>query len=65
MDFQFASLTEFWLMAGHGSFVWACYGITLLAIAGLAYMPKMRRKKFYRSQRALLQREKGTSGLRQ
>lgn len=28
MNFQFESLADFWLMNGHGAFVWSAYAIT-------------------------------------
>ena len=46
MNFQFENLSEFWLMAGHGPYVWACYAVTALVLIYLAVTPVRRRKKF-------------------
>lgn len=44
MQFQFDSFSEFWVMAGHGPYVWACYGITVVCLMWLAISPLRRRK---------------------
>jgi heme exporter protein D len=41
----FESLNAAWEMAGHGPFVWAAYGITLLVIAGLILIPHQRARE--------------------
>lgn len=46
MKFQFDSVSDFLMMAGHGPYVWACYGVGLLALGYLALTPIMARKKF-------------------
>ncbi len=46
LKFQFANLSEFWQMAGHGPYVWACYGLTALVMVYLVVSPIRRRKKF-------------------
>ena len=49
MMFQFDSLYAFWRMTGagqsvdHGRFVWAAYGITLVALLGLVISSRRRR----------------------
>jgi heme exporter protein D len=47
MTFQFASLNDFFVMAGHGGYVWVCYLITVLALITLVYLP-------YKNKRQLL-----------
>lgn len=51
MTFQFESFMEFMLMNGHGSYVWASYLITFIALLVLVLVP-------YRRQRQLLIRLK-------
>ncbi len=46
LNFQFENLSEFWLMAGHGPYVWACYGLTALVMVYLVVSPIRRRKIF-------------------
>lgn len=41
LEFQFASLSDFLTMSGHGAFVWASYMVTLLAIIYLLVAPIM------------------------
>lgn len=57
MTFQFASLQEFMFMAGHGGFVWACYGVTLLGLAGLIVQVRLARQRFIREQLNLARRQ--------
>ncbi|NIB44522.1 heme exporter protein CcmD [Pseudomaricurvus alkylphenolicus] len=47
MKFQFESLTELMAMSGHGPYVWACYGITLVALLYLVISPLRRRKLLF------------------
>ncbi len=47
LKFQFANLSEFWQMAGHGPYVWACYGLTALVMVYLIVSPIRRRKQFF------------------
>ena len=56
MSFQFSSFHDFMWMDGHGPFVWACYGATLLGFVYLALAPKLRRRRFVREQSAIQQR---------
>ena len=44
LTFQFASVAEFLAMAGHGPYVWACYGIGLACLIALALSPLRSRK---------------------
>ena len=45
MQFQFESLADFFTMSGHGPYVWACYFVTLLAIAYLLISPITAKRK--------------------
>lgn len=44
MNFQFENFQDFIHMSGHGSFVWACYLITLLTIIALLIIPGQQKK---------------------
>lgn len=55
--FQFSSLGELFWMDGHGPYVWASYAIAGVAIVGLVIAPSLRRRRFFRIQRAIAQRE--------
>lgn len=44
LEFQFSNFSEFMAMAGHGPYVWACYGIGLLCLVFLAASPLRSRK---------------------
>jgi len=44
LKFQFANFAEFVAMAGHGPYVWACYGIGLACLIALALSPLRSRK---------------------
>ena len=46
MKFQFDSVYDFLNMAGHGPYVWACYGIAAVALTYLALTPFWGRRKF-------------------
>lgn len=52
----FASIEEFLRMGGHAPYVWACYGITLGVLVGLAIAPWRRQWAFERSERQRLLR---------
>jgi len=41
-------------MAGHGPYVWGCYGITALVLVYLVVSPLRRQKRFLQEQRRLL-----------
>jgi heme exporter protein D len=47
MSFQFTSLNDFFAMAGHGGYVWACYIMTALALITLVYLPYRNEKKLF------------------
>jgi len=49
--FQFDSISAFVTMAGHGSFVWAAYGISICLMLSLIVVP-LRRKKTLMAQLA-------------
>lgn len=53
MQFQFESLSDFWVMNGHGPYVWAAYGITALVLMYLLINPLLQRKSFFRQQQKL------------
>ena len=57
MRFYFDNAADFWWMSGHGPYVWACYGVTLIVLIALAMGPTLRRAKFIQQQRALLARQ--------
>lgn len=47
LEFQFDNLASFWAMAGHGPYVWACYGITGACLILLAVAPLRRRRVLF------------------
>lgn len=53
MKFQFTDFAEFMTMHGHGPYVWAAYGITLVAIVYLVIAPIMDARAFFKQQRRL------------
>lgn len=53
MTFQFESLQAFWTMAGHGPYVWGCYGVTALVLIYLVVSPLRRQKRFLQEQKRL------------
>ncbi len=44
MQFQFDSVSDLLAMAGHGPYVWAAYGITLVSLLYLVITPLRRRR---------------------
>ncbi|KUJ79215.1 heme exporter protein CcmD [Microbulbifer flavimaris] len=48
MQFQFDSLAAFLHMDGHGTFVWAAYGVTFLTLTALALQPRLQRRRLKR-----------------
>lgn len=48
MQFQFSGLADFLAMDGHGVYVWFCYGVTLLVLAGLATWPALHCRRLQR-----------------
>ena len=57
LEFAFDNVQQLWEMAGHGPYVWACYGITAFAIVGLAITPSFTKSAFVKRQRVLIERE--------
>ena len=55
-SFQFASLSEFLNMGGHGVYVWICYIITVAGLAYLGLSPKLKQRTFFRIQSAIFSR---------
>ncbi|MCO1334516.1 heme exporter protein CcmD [Microbulbifer sp. OS29] len=55
MEFQFANLSEFLTMGGHGIFVWVSYLMTFLALVGMAIYPRIARRRL---QSELLRQQK-------
>lgn len=53
MQFQFESLAAFWVMDGHGPYVWGAYIITALVLIYLLVSPMLQRKAFFRQQQKL------------
>jgi heme exporter protein D len=54
MSFQFESVASFIAMNGHGSFVWAAYGITFAVLAYLLISPLLQQRQFFRTQKRLM-----------
>lgn len=55
--FAFENLSDFFLMNGHGPYVWSSYAITFTVIAIMTALPFMRRKALIKYQHAQLLRE--------
>ena len=55
----FDSLGALLAMDGHGPYVWAAYGITLLVLALVLSAPGRRRRRLLRDVRGELRREAG------
>lgn len=55
MTFQFVSFLDFWMMNGHGPYVWASYIISLVALIVIAIIPVVQKrglsKRLVRQQR--------------
>jgi len=47
LKFQFESLIDFWQMAGHGPYVWACYALTFTSLGLLLWAPLRRRRALF------------------
>lgn len=56
MNFQFDSLQDFFIMGGHGPYVWACYGITFALMLYLVIAPGLRTRHFVREQKRIERR---------
>ncbi len=57
----FESFDAFIAMGGHGPYIWAAYGITLVVMAGLVWAPLSRRQRFLTEQRQRARREQRQS----
>lgn len=57
ITFQFASVSEFLTMSGHGIYVWVCYFITAAAFVFLGVGPRLKKRSFIRIQRAIYSRQ--------
>lgn len=62
MEFQFASFAEFIAMNGHGPYVWAAYGITLVCLVALVWLPVAQKRRFIRAHRAQQARARQQTG---
>lgn len=58
LAFQFSSLSDFLYMNGHGVYVWLCYLASLVAFCWLGLGPTIKRKTFFRIQRAIFSRQR-------
>lgn len=61
MKFQFENLSEFIAMNGHGSYVWAAYAITFVALAYLLINPVLQQKAFFKQQQKIQQKSAGSA----
>jgi heme exporter protein D len=59
MIFQFESIADFFLMDGHGIYVWASYAITSLALVFLVVSPSIQQRAFIIQQKRQQRIEKG------
>ncbi len=53
----FDSLSDFFQMGTHGSYVWSTYAISFLALAGLFLSTRMQRKQLTKSLKKRYRRE--------
>ena len=60
MTFQFDSLGAFFVMNGHGPYVWACYVIVFSVLAYLSISPVLSKRAFLKQQQKLNQLQKQT-----
>ncbi|MGH1441385.1 MAG: heme exporter protein CcmD [Cellvibrionaceae bacterium] len=44
MSFQFENAVDFFIMSGHGPYVWASYAITFFAMMALVLVPLFQQK---------------------
>lgn len=63
--FQFDSLYAFWVMEGHGLYVWSAYLVSLAIMVWLVAGPVVRRRQLLRSIRRRQQVERYQSTLEQ
>ena len=45
LSFQFSTLSDFFMMSGHGPYVWAAYGITFAGLILLTVQGRLKRKQ--------------------
>ena len=57
MDFYFDSWHALLTMDGHGPYVWAAYGLTLLVMGAMVIAPLRRKRRFMQEQQGRLRRE--------
>ncbi len=53
MTFQFDTINDWFVMAGHGPYVWGSYGVTLVVLLYLVVSPLRKRKRLIAQQRRL------------
>ena len=51
MTFQFENFHDFMTMSGHGSFVWASYGVAIALLLWLVFRPLIQKSRFLRNHR--------------
>jgi heme exporter protein D len=59
MIFQFESIADFFLMDGHGIYVWSSYAITFLALLFLVASPFIQQRTFIIQQKRQQRIEEG------
>ena len=57
IEFAFESLEQFFVMKGHGQYVWASYAIAFGVIALLSFIPVSRCRGFIKSQKNVIARD--------
>ncbi|MCG8613130.1 MAG: heme exporter protein CcmD [Pseudomonadales bacterium] len=55
---EFASLSEFLEMGGHGPYVWASYAVTIVIMIANIVSPILKRKAIIKKQAQKLRRER-------
>lgn len=58
---QFDSVTAFLQMDGHGLYIWAAFGITLIVLAANLWWPRMMNSRFIRMEKPIAEKAKGSS----
>jgi heme exporter protein D len=56
LSMRFDTFAEFLQMGGHGPYVWAAYGFTLVVVTANLWWPGLRLRKLVREERRVLQR---------
>jgi len=62
--FQFESIADFFLMNGHGIYVWSSYVITLLSLLLLAILPSLQQRHFIIQQKRQQRIEEGRNAVK-